>query len=196
MGIQVRLNTLTTLPLTELNSPKINTKKTLKFFKPWYMILINGLKYYLEVPGPQDHEAIAHLVQICLVEFGQAFDESGSDADVMDIQKTYLSPGGLFFVLRNEQRVLVGTIGLLSIGGGVGKLRKMYVHPAYRSKKIGRFLLQQILEKGRELNFLEVRLETISTMKAAIHLYTQFGFQPLLVKPQSRRCDRVMHMFL
>jgi ribosomal protein S18 acetylase RimI-like enzyme len=52
----------------------------------------------------------------------------------------------------------------------------MFVQPRYQGRKIGQELLQRILTIAVDLGYKRVRLDTLSTMHGALHLYRQYGF--------------------
>jgi len=93
------------------------------------------------------------------------------------IDKTYslASSRGIFYLVELEGAI-IGMGALHQIGERIGAIRRMFIRPAYRSKGYGRILLQQLLEKARELGYDTIYLDTGRFMVAAQHLYHSFGF--------------------
>ena len=140
----------------------------------------------------EDREKVTELVSRVLEEFGMALDTSASDADLLDLEVTYLETGGLFEVAEDGRGNLVGTVGVCPrADAGTCTLRKMYLVPEARGLGLGRHLLERALAGARQRGFRTVVLETAGAMSAAIRLYTQAGFRPLEQPPGSPRCDRV-----
>ena len=140
-----------------------------------------------------DTEGIVALVAANLKEFGLSYDPDDADQDLNGMEETYLTSGGGFWVIENPSQRIIGTVGLHPIDTRLCKLRKMHVHAEYRGLRLGESLLQQAIKRARQLGFQVMRLETIHSMTAAIHLYRKFGFveQPDFIAA-SPRCDTVM----
>jgi putative acetyltransferase len=144
-----------------------------------------------------DTERIVAVVAANLLEFGLSYDQYEANSDLNNIERTYLASGGGFWVMENSVRRIIGTVGLLPLDTRLCKLRKMHVHAEYRGLKLGETLLQQALQRANEHGFQVMRLETIGSMTAAIHLYRKFGFVviPDLIAT-SYRCDTIMEKSL
>ena len=137
----------------------------------------------------EDRGGVTALVQYVLsVEYGRSIDFDVSDADLIDFPTAYSD--GAFWVAELDGAV-VGTVGISAGELGVAKLRKMYLAPEVRGRGLGRRLLEVSIAEARRRGFLEIRLETMSTMVAAIGLYESAGFRPVEAVPESPRCDRV-----
>jgi ribosomal protein S18 acetylase RimI-like enzyme len=52
----------------------------------------------------------------------------------------------------------------------------MFVKPAFRKKKIGKGMLEQITELARTRGYRKIRLDTLPDMKEAQELYRLSGF--------------------
>jgi putative acetyltransferase len=65
----------------------------------------------------------------------------------------------------------------------------MYFAPEVRGRGLGQKLLQEMIEKARNLGYLRVYLETASVLKQAVHIYEKAGFT-LVVEKHTPRCDQ------
>jgi GNAT superfamily N-acetyltransferase len=155
-------------------------------------LTIQGRAFTWRAAGNADRDGIVRLVKMILPEFGEVFDDQTSESDLANIEKTYLETGGAFDLLLDAGLTIIGTIGLLPVGPGCCKLRKMYIDPGYRNLGLGKWLVSHILEKAKGLGFELVILETISSMRAAIALYEKAGFTRIGQRAASPRCDIVM----
>lgn len=76
----------------------------------------------------------------------------------------------------------MGCGGFAPLKGGEAttcELQKMYFRPALRGHGLGRRFLAFLLGQMREAGYRRVYLETVAAMRAARHLYEDFGFRPL-----------------
>ncbi|MBI3408628.1 MAG: GNAT family N-acetyltransferase [Planctomycetes bacterium] len=127
-----------------------------------------------------DGEAVRQLVFAVLREHGLTPDAAGVDADLYDIESSYLRAGGAFDLLVDMTGAIAGTVGLIPTGEGRCELRKMYLDQAHRGRGLGKRLLRHALGRAMQLGFRRVELETIGVFQAAIGLYESVGFRPFV----------------
>lgn len=137
-----------------------------------------------------DRGQVRDLVFAVLGEYRLKPDPGCTDADLDDIEQSYIRRGGVFCVLEEQDGTVVGSCGLYPMEPGVCELRKMYLHRDYRGKGLGRRLLEDALARARQLGFRRVTLETASVLKEAIRLYECYGFKPYSPDHLSCRCDQ------
>ncbi len=143
-----------------------------------------------------DCEAVRDLVFTVLGEYGLKPSPGCTDADLNDIEQSYLSRGGVFNVLQEQDGTVVGSYGLYPLGDGTCELRKMYLHRDYRGRGLGRRLLDDALARAKESGFRRITLETASVLKEAIRLYERHGFKPCKAEHLSCRCDQAYELDL
>ena len=136
-----------------------------------------------------DCDAVQALVFGVLAEYGLAPDFDGTDRDITDIEANYLYRGGIFEVIENAAGKIVGTVGLYPLDKETIELRKMYFASEIRGRGFGKKLLQVMIEKARNLDYLRVYLETASVLKQAVHIYEKAGFTRVVEK-HTPRCDQ------
>lgn len=137
-----------------------------------------------------DCEPVRTLVFTVLGEYGLKPDPDGTDADLNDIERSYVARGGTFCVLEDNDGSVVGAYGLYPVEGRTCELRKMYLRRTHRGRGLGRLLLKDALACARELGFATVTLETASVLKEAITLYRRYGFVPCPSDHLAARCDQ------
>ena len=147
------------------------------------------MPYSLRPATNDDRSAIERLVFTALAEHGLQPDPSGTDADLQDIQASYLAGGGMFDVLVDDAGQIVGSVGLCRVSDSTCELRKMYLAPEVRGGGWGRRLLEHALARAAELGFRRVVLETASVLRAAMALYERYGFQRYTAGHLASRCD-------
>jgi N-acetylglutamate synthase-like GNAT family acetyltransferase len=110
-------------------------------------------------------------------EFGIAITAE-DQPDLFDIPGFYQRGAGNFWLALHEGRV-VGTVALVDIGGGLGALRKMFVHRDYRGGQPGvaRALLDTLRGWARERGLQAIYLGTTAKYLAAHRFYEKNGFR-------------------
>lgn len=135
------------------------------------------------------------MLTICLVEnespeleevkilFNEYVKELNENLSFQQIDKEFDNPlikygppsGALFIAYLNNEAV--GCIALQKIDEhGVCEMKRLYIRPPYRKKKVGQALVQEILEKARSMGYSKMVLDTLLRLQPAINLYKRFGF--------------------
>ena len=152
-------------------------------------VIANGMELTLRPATNRDRQAIEALVFGVLAEYGLKPDPGATDADLQDIEVSYIARGGMFDVLADDAGQVVGSVGLMPISPSVCELRKMYLAPPVRSHGFGRRLLEHALRRARELGFDRVVLETACVLRKVIALYERYGFRRYTPEHLAARCD-------
>ena len=134
-----------------------------------------------------DEPALRELIFEILRKHQLDPEPQDTDADLINLEEHYTD--GYFVVLESEN-TLIGSVALYPHIDGTVELRKMYLHPDWRMRGLGRLLLDEALCEARRRNVRRVILETAATLKTAIALYQRAGFRPLQVDDLSARCDQ------
>jgi len=84
------------------------------------------------------------------------------------------------FVARDESGRAVGMGALKAHGPELGEVKRMYTVPEVRGQRVGRQLLERIVDLARTRGMPVVMLETGTGdgMAEAHRLYTRYGFAP------------------
>ncbi len=79
----------------------------------------------------------------------------------------------------------VGCIGLRPFPlDGTCEMKRLFVRPGFRGGKLGRKLVERLLDEAREMGYRSMRLDSYRpTMQAAIELYRKFGFREVGPEP-------------
>lgn len=89
-----------------------------------------------------------------------------------------LRDGVKFFVARDGGRP-AGCGGVLLVGREYAEVKRMYVRPAFRGRRIGRLMLDHLVEHARQHGLTVIRLETGIHQREAIALYEARGFRKI-----------------
>lgn len=110
--------------------------------------------------------------------FQKYLDIQNYDEEVKHLETKYGIPyGRLYLAYFNEE--LAGCIGLRKIDEQNCEMKRLYVRPQFRGKKIGDRLIRKIIEDAREIGYSHMLLDTLPFLKSAIHMYKKYGFNEI-----------------
>jgi GNAT superfamily N-acetyltransferase len=103
-----------------------------------------------------------------------------------------LAPGGeIMFALLGD--AVVGTVALKLEEGGDFELTKMAVEPAWQGRGFGKRLLETACELAKRRGASRIVLYSQRGLKAAVTMYSRFGFVELPMNDaRYSRCDVMM----
>jgi GNAT superfamily N-acetyltransferase len=126
-------------------------------------------------------EYLTWLEQVCEELFGiRLRDLLGTDVRtyterLLDAMVRAAQRGGSFYLVEVDGAA-AGMGGLRRFGDGVAEVKRMFVRPVHRGRRLGATLLAQLVADARSLGYGEVRLDTGSFMTAAHRTYEAAGF--------------------
>lgn len=104
------------------------------------------------------------------------------DDELLNFNSMYSAPdGGL--IIASVDDASAGVTCLRKSGTDSCELKRMYVKKEFRGAGIGKLLLEGAIELARQLGYGIIRLDTDSSMRAAIRLYIKYGFNPFCTYP-------------
>ena len=112
--------------------------------------------------------------------FAEIRDRFGFDATGLDEKDAaqLRPPHGAFIVAVSDgEPVACG--GVQTIAAGVGEIKRMWVHDAWRGAGLGSRLLHHIEERCRHLGHRAIRLDTNESLTEAIAMYRAAGYRSI-----------------
>src|SRR5262245_30313134 len=121
-----------------------------------------------EAPDSPDARALIGELDAILAPLYDASDRHGYDVDKLKQQGVH------FFVIRCDGEA--AGCGGVQILAAFGELKRMYVRPRFRGRRLGRRLVDHLTDVVRAHGLGVVRLETGVHQTEAIALYEKCGF--------------------
>ena len=108
-----------------------------------------------------DEGMVFALLESALKHYGLSVNPEETDADIRDIDESYIRSGGAFKVLEDNGAV-VGSYGLYAIDENTCELRKMYLKAEYKGRGLGKKMMEDAFIVAGSLGFSTMILETNS----------------------------------
>jgi GNAT superfamily N-acetyltransferase len=158
------------------------------------IIEVNNLSFFKKEFSSLLKEYITWIFQNIKVEYPSiwlTYKEKEEFADLTIYTDNYASyylqeveitklqpPNGIFFFTKTDG-IISGMGGLRKIDETTGEIKRMFVKPAFRGKKIGKLILEHLVSKSHSIGYKKLKLDTIQFMQAAISMYKSFGFKEI-----------------
>jgi ribosomal protein S18 acetylase RimI-like enzyme len=101
----------------------------------------------------------------------QSFDE-----ELAGLPGKYAPPRGTL-LLALDHDLPLGCVALRPIDEHRCEMKRLYVRPSARGRRLGRTLTERIFAHARSTGFTRICLDTLPQMREAQSLYTSLGFE-------------------
>ena len=108
-------------------------------------------------------------------EFQKSLDEQNYDEELEQLEDKYGLPGGRLYLAWQDGE-LAGCVGMKQLDEKTGELKRLYVRPAFRGQRLGRKLVERIIEDARSLGYRRLMLDTMPELVSARRMYENMGF--------------------
>jgi putative acetyltransferase len=99
----------------------------------------------------------------------------GFNDELAALPGSYAPPRGRLFIAMNADEP-AGCVAVRPAGGSVCEMKRLFIRPAYRGHGLGRRLASQAISEARAAGYSAMLLDTLPSMRDAIHLYQSLGF--------------------
>ena len=96
----------------------------------------------------------------------------------------FAEPDGRLLLVEVDGEI-AGTISLRKIREDAGEIKRMYVKPKFRGKKLGNLMVEKVISISEENGFSKLFLDTSLFMSSAVSLYKKYGFKETTSYPES-----------
>lgn len=112
-----------------------------------------------------DKEKVKDLYKLASIHSETGYNSGPWEADFDDIDGHYFNGGEFLVGLVNNEIVAIG--GYRKIADGIGQIRRMRVHPAYRRKGYAQQIIQKLEKEAKEYKISELKFKTSKQQKMA-----------------------------
>jgi putative acetyltransferase len=109
------------------------------------------------------------------------------DKELAGLLGDYGPPRGRLLIAYVDSQA-AGCVALHEFEPGISEMKRLYVRPAFRGKRVGLALANAIIEAARAIGYEKMRLDTVpSEMAEAVKMYGRLGFKeiaPYRANPQ------------
>lgn len=128
---------------------------------------------------PADIQTARTLFQEYIDSLGVDLSFQDTVAELDGLPGKYAPPTGRILIARDPSGTPVGCVAMRPLAeAGTCEMKRLYVRPQARGQDLGRRLAEAIIAYAKSAGYHRVRLDTLSSMRAAHVLYASLGFQP------------------
>jgi len=95
--------------------------------------------------------------------------------ELKNLEQKYGLPNGRLYLAYYDGN-LAGCIGLRKIDDENCEMKRFYVRPEFRGKRIGNQLIKKIIMESKEISYKHMLLDTLPYLENAVLMYKKYGF--------------------
>ncbi len=101
------------------------------------------------------------------------------DKELSGLPGGYAPPSGRLYLAEYEGQ-LAGCVALHKLDDATCEMKRLYLRPQFRGKRLGRILVDHIISEARIIGYERMRLDTVEpVMKDAVAMYRKIGFREI-----------------
>jgi GNAT superfamily N-acetyltransferase len=133
----------------------------------------------VDAEGQEGLDYTRRLFRSYATEFADSIAKAlcfqGFEAEIAGLPDRYAPPSGsLLPALDGDSPA--GCVAMRDLGAGTCEMKRLYVAAEFRGWGVGRSLVEQVIQRARQVGYRRMVLDTVPQMVEAIALYRSFGF--------------------
>jgi len=101
---------------------------------------------------------------------------SGYEAELAGQFNQYAPPDGRLLLAYSETQ-LAGCVVICRISESACEVKRLWVRPQFRGRKISRALVETLIEEARKAGYIAIVLSSVEGIKEPVTLYGSLGFE-------------------
>ena len=138
--------------------------------------MTNHLIKLTEITSASDYDIASKLFKEYASQIVIDLEFQNFNKEVENLEDQYSRPEGVIYIIYNQENYPIGCFGIRKLDSSISELKRMYLKEGYRGLGFGKKMMEKAIEAGKEMGYKKMRLDTLSTMDAAIGLYKSVGF--------------------
>jgi len=141
----------------------------------------------LEATSPKELDEVRVLILAFMEWSKQLYPEAvdlvvqynaAVEAELAGLPGEYGPPTGRLLLAYSAAEA-AGMVALRQLDPSICEMKRLYVHPRFHGRGIGRALASTLIAQARQLGYASMRLDTGFRQTAAIGLYRSLGFEEI-----------------
>jgi ribosomal protein S18 acetylase RimI-like enzyme len=132
----------------------------------------------LTADTPERIELVRGLFQEYAEATGARECFQGFALEIAGLPGEYAPPTGQLLLAQSDSQPM-GCVALRRLDDGISEMKRLYVRPEFRGRRLGLRLAEAIIAGARRIGYRAMRLDTLPSMEAACALYQALGFRPI-----------------
>jgi putative acetyltransferase len=139
---------------------------------------IPGLAIF-QAASPAEMTAVRELFLEYAESLGFSLCFQNFDKELSDLPGDYAPPDGRLLLAEYEGQ-LAGCVALHKLEPGICEMKRLYLRPQFRGKRLGSALADRVTGEARAIGHQRMRLDTVEpVMKDAVAMYRRLGFRDI-----------------
>jgi GNAT superfamily N-acetyltransferase len=103
----------------------------------------------------------------------------GFAEELRSLPGRYAPPRGRLLLASDADGAIAGVVGVWPLDEDTCEMKRLFVRPPWRGRKIGRRLAEAIVEIAVDVGYARMRLDTLERLTEAVVLYRSMGFREI-----------------
>lgn len=129
------------------------------------------------VDGTEYIDQVKKMIIEYTKRLGRDLSFQNIEEEFSDPAQKYAAPEGELLAVVDENYNVLGMVAYHKHSDERCEMKRLYVSPECRGMKLGDKLVSEIIQHAKDAGFKEMVLDTITPLRAAIHLYEKMGFE-------------------
>jgi ribosomal protein S18 acetylase RimI-like enzyme len=117
------------------------------------------------------------------------------DQELATLPGKYSPPLGVILIAE-LYHVPRGVVALRPLSDGIAEMKRLFVQPQARGFRLGRLLVDAVIEHARQTGYYAIRLDSLPHMQSAIALYRSLGFRDIPAYYENSVCPICLELNL